>query len=247
MVYLPHLDNPALARNSSVFRQILVLSLCTHALVLYVATPSANAGLPVPPSRLSLSLVPTSANSSMMESAPPSSERSDLVPGKHSTPLRQATANNQSPHSVKRLETPQNSHVPALRKVITSQGAQPSPARSHPSAKASEHRSHVDAVPAPHSGLKILSAPKPPYPRKARALGFEGSTTLLVSILGDGRVEEAKILESSGRADCDHAALSTVRAKWRFQGMNTNGSDAIASHEKVIISFRLTDSDFPQL
>lgn len=67
------------------------------------------------------------------------------------------------------------------------------------------------------SGVGIVHAPKPPYPWEARRAGFEGSLLVTVDIAKDGRVKEALLSRSSGRDDCDRAALETIRERWRFE------------------------------
>ena len=56
----------------------------------------------------------------------------------------------------------------------------------------------------------------PPYPRKARRLGYEGLVMLKVLIDENGRVDHLTVLESSGYAILDRAALSAVK-KWLFE------------------------------
>ena len=58
--------------------------------------------------------------------------------------------------------------------------------------------------------------PTPPYPRKARRLGYEGIVMLKVLIDENGRVDELTVLESSGHTVLDRAASSAVR-KWLFE------------------------------
>ena len=56
----------------------------------------------------------------------------------------------------------------------------------------------------------------PPYPRKARRLGFEGVVMLKVLIDENGRVDDLTVLKSSGHSVLDRAASSAVR-KWLFE------------------------------
>ena len=56
----------------------------------------------------------------------------------------------------------------------------------------------------------------PPYPRKARRLGHEGTVMLKVLINEKGRVDDLTVLKSSGHTVLDRAALSAVR-KWLFE------------------------------
>ena len=56
----------------------------------------------------------------------------------------------------------------------------------------------------------------PPYPRKARRLGYEGTVMLKVLIDENGRVDDLTVLKSSGHTVLDRAALSAAR-KWLFE------------------------------
>ena len=56
----------------------------------------------------------------------------------------------------------------------------------------------------------------PPYPRKARRLGYEGIVMLKVLIDENGRVDDLMVFKSSGHTVLDRAALSAVR-KWLFE------------------------------
>jgi protein TonB len=56
----------------------------------------------------------------------------------------------------------------------------------------------------------------PPYPRKARRLGYEGIVMLKVLIDENGRVDHLTVLKSCGYDILDRAALSAVK-KWLFE------------------------------
>jgi len=56
----------------------------------------------------------------------------------------------------------------------------------------------------------------PPYPRKARRLGYEGIVMLKVLIDENGRVDDLTVIRSSGHTSLDRAALSAVK-KWLFE------------------------------
>jgi len=56
----------------------------------------------------------------------------------------------------------------------------------------------------------------PPYPQKARRLGYEGIVMLKVLINQNGRVDNVAVLKSSGYIILDRAALSAVK-KWLFE------------------------------
>ena len=69
--------------------------------------------------------------------------------------------------------------------------------------------------------LYSLNTP-PLYPRKARRLGYEGMVMLKVLIDENGRVDDLKLLESSGYGILDRAALATVK-RWRFEPGSEDG------------------------
>jgi protein TonB len=56
------------------------------------------------------------------------------------------------------------------------------------------------------------------YPEQARRLGIEGTVTLFVELADDGHVEDVRIVESSGHAILDNAAVRGFYAVGRFPG-----------------------------
>ena len=62
----------------------------------------------------------------------------------------------------------------------------------------------------------------PPYPRKARRLGYEGIVMLKVLIDENGRVDDLAVLKSSGYKVLDRAAVSAVK-KWLFEPGTEDG------------------------
>ena len=62
----------------------------------------------------------------------------------------------------------------------------------------------------------------PPYPQKARRLGYEGIVMLKVLINQNGRVDDLTVLKSSGHQILDRAALSAVK-KWLFEPGSEGG------------------------
>ncbi len=84
--------------------------------------------------------------------------------------------------------------------------------------------------------LRLKRAPLPDYPRAARRAGVSGVATLLeVHITADGRIVEAAIIRSCGRADMDRAALNTVRRRWRFENWDASGREAIRQENVRIV------------
>jgi len=81
--------------------------------------------------------------------------------------------------------------------------------------------------------------PLPPYPASARRMGMEGVVLLEVIVAPDGSAREVRVLRSSGHAMLDEAAVSTVRAQWRFIPARRDGVP-VESRAEVPIRFRLT-------
>jgi protein TonB len=56
------------------------------------------------------------------------------------------------------------------------------------------------------------------YPEQARQLGIEGTVTLFVELSDDGRVEDVRLIESSGYPILDNAAIRGFYAVGRLPG-----------------------------
>lgn len=95
--------------------------------------------------------------------------------------------------------------------------------------------------PIGNNSAQILNAPRPSYPPRARKLGAEGAVILLANVLPSGEVGDAVIEKSSGRNDLDESARETVMNLWRFIPAKNQGI-SVASSERVIVMFKLTDS-----
>jgi len=79
--------------------------------------------------------------------------------------------------------------------------------------------------------------PAPRYPRRARKKGLQGTVMLKVLVNAGGRVEDLKLLHSSGHAILDKAAMAAVK-KWLFAPGAVNGTPA-RMWVKVPIRFKL--------
>jgi periplasmic protein TonB len=100
---------------------------------------------------------------------------------------------------------PQPAPAPAAPAVA----AAPSPAPAPATAAA------TGRVDLPISDADYLHNPKPAYPPTSRRLGEQGKVVLRVLIGVDGRAQDATVLESSGFARLDRAALEAAR-QWRY-------------------------------
>ena len=67
----------------------------------------------------------------------------------------------------------------------------------------------------PTRGPRVVEGSRPEYPDIARARGWEGTVRLQLLINTDGRVDEVRLIGSSGHAELDRAAQQAILA-WRF-------------------------------
>lgn len=93
----------------------------------------------------------------------------------------------------------------------------------------------------PGQGLTALRTPKPPYPWAARREGFQGRVVLDVVVAADGHVRDVWVQRSSGRPDCDRAALETVRDEWAFKPMTMAGIP-MESRSRIVVVYELENS-----
>lgn len=82
--------------------------------------------------------------------------------------------------------------------------------------------------------------PQPPYPMVARRMGLEGTVVLRVVVAPDGSPASVVVLQSSGHAVLDTAALDTVRTRWRFVPARRNGIP-VEDSVQVPIRFHQTE------
>jgi periplasmic protein TonB len=64
---------------------------------------------------------------------------------------------------------------------------------------------------------KEAQIPKPGYPQLARRWGHEGVVVVRIVINEDGSVKDTVLLQSSGHAELDEAAVEVVEQRWRFE------------------------------
>ena len=81
---------------------------------------------------------------------------------------------------------------------------------------------------------------KPDYPSISRRMGERGTVKLLLYVLPNGRVGEARIAHSSGYPRLDESALREARRNWRFIP-GTYGGEAVSGWGTFAITFQLTD------
>jgi protein TonB len=81
----------------------------------------------------------------------------------------------------------------------------------------------------------------PPYPEMARKLTEQGTVTLQMTISAQGNVTAATIIQSSGFADLDQAAVSWVQQHWRYKPAMQNGQ-AVPSQAQAAVKFDLKNA-----
>lgn len=92
---------------------------------------------------------------------------------------------------------------------------------------------------ADRNALPAAGNAPPEYPWVARARGHEGRVVVSVWVSADGHADELAVLQSSGHAELDRAAVDAV-ARWRFQPARRGGRDT-GSLLYVPVMFRLDD------
>lgn len=99
------------------------------------------------------------------------------------------------------------------------------------------------AIPAPPMRTAAAVDPRWPltraeYPSASVRLGEEGSVLLELTLGSDGRVLEARVLESSGHARLDQAAVDEAVRAWRLRPATLDGAP-IESRHRIRVQFRL--------
>lgn len=79
---------------------------------------------------------------------------------------------------------------------------------------------------------------QPMYPATSRRAGEEGTVELMLYVLPNGRVIEARVAKSSGFARLDKSALREAARRWRFKPQTVDGV-AVAAWHKISVTFRL--------
>jgi protein TonB len=77
------------------------------------------------------------------------------------------------------------------------------------------------------------------YPPLSRTLNEEGSVRLLITINEKGLVSVAQVLHSSGFPRLDEAAVSWVKAHWRYQPAIKDGKP-VPAKTNATVTFKLT-------
>ena len=78
----------------------------------------------------------------------------------------------------------------------------------------------------------------PSYPPVSRRLGEHGTLTLMLTISESGIVSVAEIMESSGYRRLDEAAITWIKANWRYRPAR-EGAKTVAAKIEAEVEFRL--------
>jgi TonB family protein len=132
-----------------------------------------------------------------------------------------------------------------LRNARARQSSQPSPA-------AQAGASDTPAIPAPQRpsiepdppAARYTTAPRPLYPALSKRLGEQGTVTLKVRADAQGAVSDAVVLQGSGHARLDNAAIDAVREARVVPRKGTDGR-GVGAWYKASIQFTLNDADRP--
>ena len=79
---------------------------------------------------------------------------------------------------------------------------------------------------------------QPAYPPSSRRAGEQGTVELMLYVLADGRIGEAKVARSSGFHRLDDAAIKEALRAWRLRPQREGGT-AVPAWHKIAVTFRL--------
>ena len=105
-------------------------------------------------------------------------------------------------------------------------------------------RDETAATKGVRTRVRYMDSMRPPYPRRAREMGWEGTVVLRVEVKTDGTVGEIVVRRTSGHVLLDDAALTAVR-RWRFVPP-TDGAFTLSAVVDVPVRFDLRDKSATQ-
>lgn len=105
-------------------------------------------------------------------------------------------------------------------------------------------RDETAATKGVRTRARYLESMRPPYPKRAREMGWEGTVVLRVEVKPDGTVGAASVHRTSGYLTLDEAALSAVK-RWRF-APPTDGAFSFATVVDVPVRFDLKEQGDPR-
>ena len=105
-------------------------------------------------------------------------------------------------------------------------------------------RDETAATKGVRTRARYLESMRPPYPKRAREMGWEGTVVLRVEVKPDGTVGAASVHRTSGYLTLDEAALVAVK-RWRF-APQTDGAFSFATVVDVPVRFDLKEQGDPR-
>ena len=104
-------------------------------------------------------------------------------------------------------------------------------------------RDETAAMKGVRTRARYLESMRPPYPKRAREMGWEGTVVLRVEVKPDGTVGAVSVHRTSGYLTLDEAALIAVK-RWRF-APPTDGAFSFATVVDVPVRFDLKEQGDP--
>lgn len=87
---------------------------------------------------------------------------------------------------------------------------------------------------------RIVKSYQPPYPSAERNAGIQGTVTIRFLIDQNGNVEDVAIINSSGNANLDSAAVS-AGYKWRFSPAKSKTGNPVRCYANIPITFKIVN------
>ena len=100
-------------------------------------------------------------------------------------------------------------------------------------------RDETAATKGVRTRARYLETMRPPYPQRAREMGWEGIVVLRVEVNPDGTVGGLAVYQASGHPVLDEAALTAVK-RWRF-APPTDGAFTFSAVVDVPVRFDLRE------
>jgi len=158
---------------------------------------------------------------------------------KPKAPVKTVTASLVPEKKVDPVMSPSSTHASASPKADAAPPIDPFP--DIPEDSAVEAETRIASIPPVKQVREARPAykvnPPPPYPKRARRRGYEGTVLLEALVDQTGRVKELRIVTSSGHSVLDRTALKSVNG-WLFEpGMV--GDEKVDMWVRVPVRFEL--------
>ncbi|MEM7096701.1 MAG: energy transducer TonB [Pseudomonadota bacterium] len=89
--------------------------------------------------------------------------------------------------------------------------------------------------------LQLVAAADPQYPQSARDMGIEGFVVVQYDVTLDGRVVNARVVDSEPDLVFDAAALAAVK-RWKFLAPKVQGQSVATTARRSTVTFKLGDT-----